>query len=108
MPIMKYIGISVSSQKTKKRKRSSETKTPIMAGLDHEQRDEEALHVFVDRFPGAEDGDRREERGQQNEEQADAVDAEVVVNGLADPFVHFRELITRRCRSRSREAEAAK
>ena len=31
MPIMKYIGISVSSQKTKKRKRSSETKTPIMA-----------------------------------------------------------------------------
>ena len=31
MPIMKYMGISVSSQKTKKRKRSSETKTPIMA-----------------------------------------------------------------------------
>ena len=31
MPIMKYIGISVSSQNTKKRNRSSETKTPIMA-----------------------------------------------------------------------------
>ena len=31
MPIMKYIGISMSSQKTKKRKRSSETNTPIMA-----------------------------------------------------------------------------
>ena len=28
---MKYIGINVSSQKTKKRKRSSETKTPIIA-----------------------------------------------------------------------------
>ena len=76
--------------------------------LDHQQRDEEALHVFVDRFPGAENGDRREERGEQDEKQADAVHAEVVVNGLADPVVNFLELIARRCRARSRAAEAAR
>ena len=29
MPIRKYIGISIASQKRKKRNRSSETKTPI-------------------------------------------------------------------------------
>ena len=80
MPIMKYIGISVSSQKTKKRKRSSETKTPIMAVSITSSADEEALHVFVDRLPGAENRDGREERGQEDEKQADAVDADVVVN----------------------------
>ena len=57
--------------------------------FDHQQRDEEALHVFVDRFPGAEDRERREERGEQDQKQADAVDAEVVVDGLADPVVTF-------------------
>ena len=62
--------------------------------LDHQQRDEEAFHIFTDRFPGAENGDRREERGQQDEKEADAVHAQVVMNRVADPSAIFGELIS--------------
>ncbi len=95
MPIMKYIGISVSSQKTKKRNRSSETKTPIMAVSITSREMKKPFTFSLDRFPGAENRERREERGEQDEEQADAVDAEMVMNGLADPVVEFLELVMR-------------
>ncbi len=40
-------------------------------------------------------GDGREERGQQDQEQADAVHAEVVMNRVANPVMEFLELIGR-------------
>src|SRR5580658_3988576 len=52
--------------------------------LDDQKRDEETLDVFVDGFPGAEDGDRREERSQQDQKQADAVHTQMVVNRVSD------------------------
>ena len=52
-------------------------------------------------------GKRRKESGQQDQEQADAVDAEVVMNRLADPGVEFLELVVGVRRSRSRAAGAS-
>ena len=92
---MKYIGISVSSQKRKKRKRSSETKTPIMAVSITSMEMKKPFYVFANRLPGAQNRDGREERGQQDEKQADAVHAQVVVNRLADPIVEFLKLVVR-------------
>ena len=66
--------------------------------LDDQDGDEEALHVFLNRFPGAENRERREESRQQNQEHADAVDTEVIVNGLADPGMELDELIFGRSR----------
>ena len=61
-------------------------------GLDDQQRDEKSLHVFVDGLPGTENRQRREKSGEQHEEQADAVHADVVMDGAADPGMHFHEL----------------
>ena len=110
MPIMKYIGISVSSQKTKKRNRSSETKTPIMA-VSMTSSETKKPFTFS-RMDSQEQriAMRREERGQQDEKQADAVHAEVVMNRIADPVVIFVELVARgsaESKPRSRSSEIA-
>ena len=47
------------------------------AGLEDEQRDDELAHLLVDREPRARDDDGHEERGEQDEPQRDAVDAQV-------------------------------
>ena len=99
MPIMKYMGMSVSSQNVKKRNRSSETKTPIMAVSITRMADEEALHVVANRFPGAKNRKRREERGQQDQEHADSIDAEMVIDVIpADPRMVFPGTDSRICR----------
>jgi hypothetical protein len=61
--------------------------------LDHQNRNKKALHILVDRFPGAQNGERRQECGQQNQEQADAVHTEMIVNAFADPVVVLGKLI---------------
>ena len=64
------------------------------AGFKHQQRDKEAFYALINRFPGRQDRNRRQQRGQQHQEQAEAVDAEVVMNRrLLDPFVKLFELI---------------
>src|SRR4029077_6970815 len=66
------------------------------AGFEHQQADEEAAYALVDGFPGTEDSHGREEGGQQDEEQADAIDAEVIVNRRrGNPVMKFDELVVR-------------
>src|ERR1700723_698085 len=79
MPTRKYMGISVSSQKTKNRNRSSETKTPIMAVSITSS---ETKKPFTNSWP-------------EHQEQADAVHADVVLDGIADPGMIFNELVAR-------------
>ena len=61
--------------------------------FEHQQRNKKALRAPVDRFPGGQHRDGREERGEQDQKQADAVDAKVVVNRrLGNPGVKFLPL----------------
>ena len=56
------------------------------AHLKHEQGDEELLDSVVDAIPGRKDGDRRQERGEDDQEGAEAIHAQVVVDGRgSDP-----------------------
>ena len=64
------------------------------SGFQNQQRDEKAFHALVNRFPGSEDRNRREQRGQQDQKQAEPVDAQVVVNRrLRNPGAKFIQLI---------------
>ncbi len=67
------------------------------ARLEDEQRNKKSLYAAaMDRIPRCADRDRREKCGEQNEKQADAIDAEVIVNRrLRDPVVQFFELVAR-------------
>ncbi len=82
MPIIKYMGISggVSSQNRKKRNRSSETKTPIMAVSITKKMAMKNPFTFS-RIDSQEHrieiGGKKS--GKQDQEQADAIDAEMVV-----------------------------
>src|SRR5262249_24563498 len=65
------------------------------ADFQQQQRDEELFYTLLNTLPGREHGNRREERGEDDEKQADAIDANVVTNGWAgDPGVVFLQLIT--------------
>ena len=61
--------------------------------FDDEESDEKALDVFLDGLPGAQNRERREKSGQQNEKQADAIDAQMVINRLSRSNREFLELI---------------
>ena len=64
--------------------------------LNDQQSDEKSFYVFANGLPGAENRKRRQKCCQQNEKQADAVHAQVIMNVCAgDPVVIFLELILR-------------
>src|SRR5690348_4080643 len=64
------------------------------AGLEHEQHGEKFFYVRLDTLPRAQNRERSKERGQQDEEKADTVNAHVIVNLEAgDPVVKLLELI---------------
>ncbi len=64
------------------------------ADFEHQQHDEEFLDAMLDAIPGREYGNSGQERSQDDEEQADAVQTEMIVNGRdVDPFGEFFELI---------------
>src|SRR5579859_1135789 len=74
------------------------------AGFEYEQADEKAAHPLLDRFPGRQDGDGRQESGEQDEKQADAVNSEVIVDGRRrNPVVEFNELVIRRIQDEAPE-----
>ena len=62
------------------------------ARLEQEHEGRELLDPLVDRPPRREQGDRRQEGGQEDQEQADAVDADVVIEPPAEPGGPFDEL----------------
>ena len=55
------------------------------AGLEQQHEHGEFLDPVVDRAPGGEEGQRRQESGQEDEEQADAVDADVIIEAAPEP-----------------------
>ena len=64
------------------------------ADFEHQQHDEKFLDALVNAVPGRDDGDGGEESGQDDEEDAEAVDAEVIVDGrCGDPMEIFLELV---------------
>ena len=75
----KYIGSSMTSQKTKKRKKSSAHEDAHHAGLEQQEEREVALHALVD-APRREDAEEAEQRRQQHHRDADAVDADEVLD----------------------------
>ena len=77
--ISKYIGTSMASQKTKKRKKSSAMKTPsIPVWPVPGTRRNIPSHAVLDGGPGRENRDQAQQRGQHDEQERDAVDAEDV------------------------------
>ena len=61
--------------------------------LEQQQEDVVLLDALGDRLPGRQDGDEAEQRGHQDQQQADAVEAEVVLDADArDPLVALPEL----------------
>ena len=71
----KYIGTRTISKKTKNRNRSRLRKLPIMPGLEQQHPRQVPLVVVV--RIDADDDQREQHAGQHDEEQRDAVDAEV-------------------------------
>ena len=64
------------------------------ARLEDEHGDDELLHAVLDGVPGGGQGDRGEKRGQQHEEEADPVDAQVVAHAQRrDPARLLDELV---------------
>src|SRR5712671_2064453 len=65
------------------------------ADFEHQQHDEEFFDAVVDAVPGGQHGDGSKERGEDDQEQVDAVESEVIVDRRdVDPFGEFLELIT--------------
>jgi hypothetical protein len=61
-------------------------KDPHHPDLEEKHEDHELLHVLLDRFVGGQDGDRHQERGEQEKPQGDAVHPHVVADPeLRDP-----------------------
>ncbi len=78
------MGMSMTSQKRKKRNMSSERKTPTTPTSSIRSMMKNSFTRWLMLLPRRQDGDGREEGGQDHEEQADAVNAEMVVDrGLA-------------------------
>ncbi len=48
--------------------------------FEHQQHDKEFFYAVLDAVPGREDGDRRQERGENHQEDAEAVDAHMKVD----------------------------
>ena len=66
-------------------------------GFHHEQADHEFPDARLDRGPGYQDAERRQQGGQQHQGQADPIHAHCVVDGgRRNPLVHFHELHGRR------------
>src|SRR5713226_6165051 len=64
------------------------------ADFEHQQHDEKFLDAVLDAVPGGEHRDGGEERGEDDQEQADTVEAEMIVDGWdVDPFGKFFELV---------------
>jgi len=64
------------------------------ADFEHQQHDEKFLYAVLDAGPGGEDRDGGEEGGQDDQEEADAVKPEVIVDGRdVDPLAEFLELV---------------
>ena len=53
------------------------------ADFQHQQHDEKFFHAVLDALPRRQNRNRRQKRRQNDQKQADAVDAEVIVDGLA-------------------------
>src|SRR5690348_4767834 len=65
------------------------------ANFEHQQHDEEFFYAMLDAVPGRQNGNGGEKRCENDEEEADAVQAEVVVDRRnVDPPGEFLELIT--------------
>ena len=81
------------------------------AGLEQEHEDGELLDPVADGPPGREQGQRRQERGQKDEEQADAVDADMIIEAASEPGGPLDEFGQARCPAeaeiqRQRQAES--
>src|SRR5207245_8373570 len=64
------------------------------ADFEEQKRHEEFFHAFLNAFPGSQNGDQSEEGGENDQEEADAIDADVVADRRArDPSEIFFELI---------------
>ena len=83
-PMIRYIGTRSASKNTKNSSRSSERNVPMTRGLEHEHRDHVRADVLRD-LPGREDRERHQERREQHHPQADAVDADQVLQADASP-----------------------
>src|SRR5216683_5626947 len=63
------------------------------ADFEHQQHDEKFLDAVLDAVPGGEHGDGGQKRGKDDQEQTDAVKAEVIVDGRdVDPLGDFFDL----------------
>ena len=78
-PIRKYIGMSMTSQNTKKSTKSREAKTPIIP-VESQQEEEELLHAALDTRPRDQHRKWREKSRQQNQEGAQAIDPQMVID----------------------------
>ncbi len=67
------------------------------ARLEQEHEDREFLDPVIDGPPGRKQGQRGQERRQQDEEQADAVDTDMVIESSPEPGRSFNEFGESRC-----------
>ena len=66
-------------------------------GFQHQQHQEKFFYALVDARPGCQDRNRGQKGGQQDEEQTDAVHAQVVIDGrVFDPGVKFFQPVSAR------------
>jgi hypothetical protein len=75
-----------------KQKEIQGDKNPDKACLEQEHEDQVFLDPFLDVCPGRKNDDRHQECGQKYQVQADAVDADVIVDASPDPCRFFDEL----------------
>src|SRR5438105_4609232 len=76
------------------------------ADFEHQQHDEKFLDAFVNAVPRGDDGDGGEESRQDDEKDAEAVDAEVIVDGRRGDRVEiFIELVAGGAESNFAEAQ---
>ncbi len=79
------------------------------SGLKDQKANKEAFYALVDRFPRCQDRNRRKQRGQQNEKQAESVNAQVIVDrGLRNPGAEFFPLIAGGVRVKSTKEQQRK
>ena len=83
------------SQNKKNRNRSSEKEYADYSYFEQQQHYVEFLQAEMHTFAGSEHADGHEERRQDDQEHADAVDAQVIVDWRRDdPFMEFFECVS--------------
>src|ERR1700691_825414 len=79
------------------------------ADLEQQQHDEEFFYAVIDTLPGSKNRYGRQERGQDDEEETDAVHAQVVVDRrVGNPVVVFDQTVARYAYGHSRNEQKRK